>query len=158
MAINELAPAGMDTSIRIASEELRRSTQERRAYTFYLSLVAAVGLALAAIGLYGLIAYSVTRRTGEIGIRMAVGATRMSIHNLILSEGMKLVGLGLALGLVAALATTRVLQSQLFEVTPWDPATLAVISVVLLAATAMACLLPARRAAKVEPMVALRTE
>ncbi len=158
LAVKQVDPEADAPGIRIVADEFYRATQPRRTFTFHLSLFAAVALVLAVIGLYGLLAYAVARRTREIGIRMAVGATRNSIHNLILREGMKLVCIGLGFGLAVALAATRVLQNQLFGVSPQDPVTLVVISTVLLLAALIACCVPARRATKIDPMVALKYE
>jgi len=158
LAVKQADPQADAPSIEIVADELYRATEPRRAFTFHLSLFAAVGLTLAVIGLYGLLAYAVARRTREIGIRMAVGATRNSIHSLILREGLKLVCIGLGLGLAGALAATRVLRNQLFDVSPQDPMTLLLISGVLLLATVIACCVPAYHATRIDPMAALRCE
>ena len=158
IAVKQADPQADAPSIEIVADEFYRATGPRRAFTFHLSLFAAVGLTLAVIGLYGLLAYAVARRTREIGIRMAVGATRSSIHNLILREGMKLVCIGLGLGLAGALAATRVLRNQLFGISPQDPVTLLLISGVLLLATVIACCVPAYHATRIDPMAALRCE
>jgi putative ABC transport system permease protein len=118
----------------------------------------ALALTLAALGLYGVIAYSVVQRTQEIGIRMAVGAQRRDVLGLVLKGGLKLVVIGVALGLAGSLALTRLLRSQLFGVSAQDPATFAAIAVLLLGVATFACLLPAFRATKVDPMIALRAE
>jgi putative ABC transport system permease protein len=158
LAIKEVEPDVFSPSIQIISDQLYHSTQGRRTFTLYLTLFAGVGLALAAIGLYGILAYAVTRRTREIGIRMAVGATRGMIRNILLGEGMKLALIGLGVGLIGSLAATRFLQSHLFNVSPQDPTTLAIMSAFLLLVAAAACVIPARRAARIDPMVALRYE
>jgi len=158
MAVKQADPKADAPSIETVADELYRATEPRRTFTFHLALFAAVGLTLAVIGLYGLLAYAVARRTREIGIRMAVGATRNSIHSLILRDGMRLVCIGLGLGLAGALATTRVLRNQLFGVSPQDPMTLLLISAVLLLATVIACCVPAYHAARIDPMAALRCE
>ncbi|UCF14240.1 MAG: FtsX-like permease family protein, partial [Phycisphaerales bacterium] len=158
LAIKEVEPDVFTPSIEIVSDRLYRSTQGRRTFTLYLSLSAGVGLALAAIGLYGILAYALTRRTREMGIRMAMGATPDKIRNILLSEGMKLTFIGLGCGLIGSFGAARFLQSQLFDVSPQDPATLAIMSVFLLLVATTACFIPARRAAKIDPMVALRYE
>ena len=119
---------------------------------------AALGLTLAALGIYGVISYSVTQRTQEIGIRMAVGAGAGEIFRMILGEGLKLSLTGLTLGLVGALWLGRAGSSLLFGVTSTDPLTFIVVSLLLIAVAIAACCFPARRAMKIEPIVALRQE
>jgi putative ABC transport system permease protein len=158
LAIKEVEPEVFSPSIEIVSDQLYKSTQSRRTFTFYLTLFAGVGLSLAAIGLYGILAYAVTRRTREMGIRMAMGATPKMVRNILLCEGIKLIFIGLGCGLIGSLCATRLLQSQLFDISPQDPAMLAIMSVFLLLVAAMACFIPARRATKIDPMEALRYE
>src|SRR5262249_31676540 len=117
-----------------------------------------LALLLAAIGLYGLMAYSVARRTREIGIRMALGAQREPVRWLILRETLLLAAVGIAVGLPCALAASRLVASLLYGVSTKDPLTVAVICGILIAITAVAGWLPARRATRVDPMVALRDE
>ena len=121
-------------------------------------MFAALALLLAAIGLYGVVAYSVSQRTNEIGIRMALGATREDVLRLVLRYGAGLALIGIALGFIASLAATRVLSSMLFEVSPDDPQTFVAVALLLMAVVLLASYIPARRAAKVDPMVALRYE
>jgi len=123
-----------------------------------LGLFAALGLLLAAVGIYGVIAFLVTQRTQEIGIRMALGAERRDILKLVLRQGVAMILAGLGIGLVGALSLTRFLASQLFDVRPTDPVTLGFASLLLVGATVLACYIPARRATKVDPLVALRYE
>ncbi len=126
---------------------------------FSMLLLAAFGafaLILACVGIYGVISYSVAQRTREIGVRVALGASRSNIFGMILGEGARLAGLGIAIGIVAALGVTRMMSSFLYEVRPADPATFAVVCVILLGVAALACYLPARRATRVDPLVALR--
>jgi putative ABC transport system permease protein len=130
----------------------------RRLITKLLGFFSTLALALAAIGLYGVIAYSVVQRTQEIGIRMAIGAQRRDVLNLILGSGLKLVLLGVALGLVGAFVLTRLLQSFLFGVSATDPLAFVGNAALLLAVATAACVLPALRATKVDPLVALRAE
>jgi putative ABC transport system permease protein len=130
----------------------------QRFATLLLGVFSVVALVIAAIGIYGVMAYNVSRRTTEIGIRLALGAQPRDVLNLVLAQGGKLVGLGLFLGLAAALASGRLLESLLFQTSPHDPLTLAAITLILALVATLACLLPARRATKVDPMVALRAE
>ena len=118
----------------------------------------ALALLLAALGIYGVLAYSVSRRTREIGVRMALGAQVADVLRLVLRQGLGLAGAGLVLGLGGAVAVTRLLRSFLYEVTPLDPLTFGAVMVLLAAVSLLACWMPARRAARVEPMTALRNE
>jgi predicted permease len=117
-----------------------------------------IALLLASVGLYGVLAYSVAQRTGEIGIRMALGATRSAVLRLVLGQSAAVVVLGLVIGIALALATTRLLSTFLFGITPWDAGTMAAATAVLVLVAGVAAWLPARRATKVDPMVALRHE
>jgi putative ABC transport system permease protein len=115
-------------------------------------------LLLAAVGIYGVIAYSVTQRRRELGIRMALGAGRKDVLRLVVGQGMKLTGLGLAFGLLASLGATQMLKTLLFGVSVTDPLTYTLIVGLLALVALLACYLPARRAAKVDPLIALRNE
>jgi ABC-type antimicrobial peptide transport system permease subunit len=121
-----------------------------------LGIFAALALALAAIGTYGILSYSVSERTKEIGIHMALGATRGSVLGMILGQGLRLTIVGLAAGLLASVGLTRLLQAQLFNVKPTDPATLTAVTVFIAVVAAIACYVPAQRATRVDPMVTLR--
>lgn len=137
---------------------LNGSVSQPRFSSQLIGVFAALALLLAAIGLYGVVAYSVSQRINEIGIRMALGATREDVLRLVLRYGAGLTLIGTALGFVASLAATRVLSSMLFEVRANDPQTFLAVALLLMAVVLGASYIPARRAAKVDPMVALRYE
>ena len=130
----------------------------RRFSMLLLSAFAVVALFLAAVGLYGVVAYAVSQRTREIGLRMAIGAQRGDVLRMVVGGGMKLATLGVAIGLVTALWLARYVASMLFGVTSLDPVSYSVTAAVLLTVSAIACYIPARRATTVDPVVALRAE
>jgi ABC-type antimicrobial peptide transport system permease subunit len=134
------------------------SLGEDQLRTVLLGVFAALALLLAAIGVYGVISYSVAQRTHEIGVRAALGATRWDIIRPVLESGISLTVVGLAIGVLGTLALTRLLASFLFGVSPRDPWTLALVGMVLIAVAAAACFIPAHRASRVNPTVALRHE
>jgi putative ABC transport system permease protein len=144
--------------VALADQLIDRSTAPRRLDLLLLGVFAGLALLLAVVGIYGLLAYAVGRRTREIGIRLALGAHPAGILRLVIGEGMKLVAGGLGLGAAASLALTRLMQSLLFGVKAADPLTFGAVAVLLAAAGAVACYLPARRAMNVDPLTALRVE
>jgi putative ABC transport system permease protein len=139
-------------------QTIARSLDVRRIPMALLGIFGAVALVLSAIGIYGVLAFSVAQRAREFGIRQALGANRHAILSLVLSHGLRTAGIGIALGVAAALGVTRFLQSQLFEIGPRDPWVFLDVSLLLLGVSALACYVPARRATKVDPIVALRCE
>jgi putative ABC transport system permease protein len=139
-------------------ELMAQSVAQPRLETILLGIFGGLAALLAAVGIYGVISYSVNQRTSEIGIRMALGAGRANVLALVLANGLRLAALGLALGLALAYIVTRLMSKILFEVSPTDPATFATIALLLGLVALLACYIPARRATKVDPMVALRYE
>jgi putative ABC transport system permease protein len=134
------------------------SVSQPRFNLFLLGLFGGLALLLAAAGIYGVMAYGVAQRTNELGLRLALGAQTRDIMKLILRQGVRLISIGLALGLVAALALTRLMKSLLFGVSATDAATFAAVALLLMLVALLACWIPARRAAKVDPMIALRCD
>ena len=140
-------------------EEIMADTISRQRFAMtLLTVFSAVALIIAAVGIYGVMAYNVVQRTGEFGIRMALGAQQRDVLRLVLTQGGKLIGLGLVVGLVATLAASYAMRSILFNTSAFDPLTLTTITVVLAAVALTACFFPANRATKVNPIEALRTE
>ena len=129
-----------------------------RFLTTLLSIFAGLALVLAAIGTYGILSYAVTERRQEIGIRLALGASRGSVLSMVLKHGLTLAGIGLVLGLIASVALTRLLQAQLFDVQPTDPLTIVAVTLFITTVALVACLVPARKATMVDPMVVLRRD
>jgi ABC-type antimicrobial peptide transport system permease subunit len=135
-----------------------QSVASRRFSMMLLTVFAVVALLLASIGIYGTISYAVAQRTREIGLRMTLGAQPGNVLKMVIGEGMKLVLIGVGLGLIASLALTRTMKSLLFGVSTTDPPTFLGITLLLAAVALFACWIPARRATKVAPLVALRYE
>ena len=146
------------TDIEPLNDALGKSISQERFRTFLLGSFSAIALVLAAVGIFGVMSYSASQRTREIGIRMALGAGRGEVLRLILGQGMKLALFGLGIGVVAALLLTRLMSSLLYSVSATDPVTIASVTIILLSVALTACYIPARRAMRVDPMVALRHE
>jgi predicted permease len=139
-------------------QQLGQETAERRFQTSLIGLFSLAALILSAIGIYGLMHYFVAQRTNEIGVRMALGARYGNVLSLVLRQGLVLAGIGVMVGVLGALALTRLLSSLLFGVTPTDPVTFAAAPAILLGVAVLACWIPARRAAAIDPVRALRQE
>jgi putative ABC transport system permease protein len=146
------------TNVRTMEEVASESASRPRRQAWMIGVFAAVALILAAFGVYGVLSYSVAQRTNEMGIRMALGAQPRELLRMTMRHGMALAVIGLAIGLAAAFALTRVMASLLYEVKPADPFTYAAVSMLLLGVAAAATYAPARRAGKVDPITALRWE
>jgi putative ABC transport system permease protein len=146
------------SEIMTMEQRLAKSVASSRFVILLLSSFSILALGLAAVGIYGVMAYLVTQRTQEIGVRMALGAQERDVLKLVVGKGMVLAVIGTAIGLLASLALTRLMRSLLFEVTPTDWFTFVITSIVLLTVALLACYIPARRATKVDPLIALRYE
>jgi predicted permease len=157
-AVKEIDPEQPIYSPRTMAEIRAESVAPERLNLTLLSLFAGIALVLATVGIYGVMSYSVTQRTHEIGIRMAIGARPVDVFKMILGHGMKLALIGVALGLAGAFALTRLMATMLFGVEPTDATTFGAISILLIAVALLACYLPGRRATKVEPTISLRYE
>jgi putative ABC transport system permease protein len=144
--------------VKTITEQIDVALAADRMVAVLLTAFAAAALLLASVGIYGVVSYAVAQRTREIGIRMALGARSADCLNLIVRDGMKMSLVGTAVGLAGAFAVTRLVDSLLFEVTPTDLPTFALVTLGLLLVAFLACYLPARRATKVDPLVALRYE
>ena len=156
--VKSLDPGVPVFHIRTLEQQMVGSLALQRMAATLLSAFGVLALLLAMIGIYGVLAYSVSRRTREVGIRVALGAQTTDVLTLVVWQGSRLVAAGMILGMVSALAVTRLLRSFLFEVTPLDPLTLVCVIVLLVVVSLVACWLPARRAARIDPMMALRCE
>jgi putative ABC transport system permease protein len=156
--VAEVDPAQPVMNLRTMHQVISDITRQPQSQSLLMGLFAAVALMLTVVGIYGVISYSVSQRTREFGIRMALGAESRSVLRMVIYQGMKVTVVGLGLGLVGSLALARVLESLVFEVSPTDPVILASVVISLLAVAILACVVPARRATRVDPLIALRSE
>jgi len=140
------------------ADRVAESLVSRRTPMLLLVVFAGVALILAAVGIYGVLAYSVTQRTRELGIRVALGGSPQQVFRLVISQGLRVLGLGLVIGLAGSLLLVRLIQALLYGVQPTDPVVLTAVVLTLAACGIGACLLPARRATRIDPVVALNTE
>jgi putative ABC transport system permease protein len=157
-AVREIDPSLPIFSMQAMSDTVADSLARPRFLSLLLGAFSVISLAMAAVGIYGVMSYSVSRRTQEIGVRVALGARASDVLMMVLGQGTKLAAAGVAIGLAGAFALTRVMSTLLFEVSVTDPATFAAVVALLAMVTLLACYIPARRATKVDPMVALRRE
>src|SRR5262249_40017448 len=155
-ALRSVDPTQSGSGAKTMDQLLSDSVAQPRFYSLLLGIFAALALVLAVIGIYGVISYSVAQRTHEIGVRIALGAQVSDVLKLVIGQGMTLVLIGAATGLGVAFALTRVMKSLLYEVGATDPGTFIGVTALLAVVALVACYVPARRAAKVDPMIALR--
>jgi putative ABC transport system permease protein len=156
--LREANPAQTFLSIATLDQLAERTISQRRFNLLLLGAFAVLALVLAAVGLYGLISFATAQRTHEIGVRMALGAQSGDVLRLVMGQGLRLILLGVACGLAGTLALTQLLKSLLFGVSATDPLTFAGVAALLTVVALLACYIPARRAMKVDPMIALRGE
>jgi putative ABC transport system permease protein len=156
--IHALDPALAVSQLTTVPQLLSASVSRQRFTSFLLGSFAAVALAVAALGIYGVLAYIVGRQTPEIGVRLALGARPLSMMSGVLRQGLSLAAAGIGVGVAGALLATRLLGGLLHDIPPHDPATYSIIVLVFLAVATLACAVPARRAARVDPIIALRSE
>jgi putative ABC transport system permease protein len=157
-AAREIDPSITIFEVATLPERVGRAIERSRFAGWMMTVFAGLALTLAAVGLYGVVAYTVRRQTREIGVRIALGASRSDVVIMVVRKGMALVLVGIGIGLIAAIALTRLLQTLLFEVSAMDPLTILVVAILLAAVALLACYLPARRAARINPVTALRYE
>jgi predicted permease len=157
-AVDQIDPREVIYGVQTMDEVVASSFAARRLSMILLGIFAALALVLSCVGIYGVISYLVGQRTHEIGVRMALGAQRRDVMRLVLGEGAKMALIGVAIGITAALGLTRLMANELFGVTAHDPLTFVTVAILLTLVAMLACYLPARRAVRVDPMVALRYE
>jgi putative ABC transport system permease protein len=157
-ALAEIDPNQPLVRVRTMEDNMAATVAQPRFRTWLIGIFAALALLLAAVGIYGVMSYSVTQRTSEIGIRVALGAQPSDVFRIVVGEGLRLALLGVAVGLVAALVLTRVLQSFLYGISTSDPLTFTGVALLLTLVGVAASFFPARRATRVDPIVALRYE
>ena len=157
-AVAEIDPSKPAGNIQTVEQNLRDQVSGRRVYMLLLTVFGVIAAVLAAVGIYGVMAYAVTQRTREIGIRMALGANSGNVLQLVLRQVLPLVAIGMVLGLAGSFALTRVIARELYGVTPTDPVTFTLVSVGLVAVAFVASVIPTRRAVRVDPSIALRYE
>lgn len=155
LSVDQGQPA---SSLMTLDQRLANTLAVRRSHLLVLGIFALLAVGLAAVGIYGLVSYSVTQRTHEIGVRMALGASRQAVLGLVLRQGMVLAGVGVTVGLLGGMGLTRIIASQLYGVPPTDPLTFGGVAFVLLSVAMLAGWLPARRATATDPLLALRYE
>jgi ABC-type antimicrobial peptide transport system permease subunit len=156
--MQRIDPAIPVYNVATLSERMHKDSAETRSYGLLLALFAALALVLAAVGIYGVMSYWVTQRTREMGIRLSFGAKPSDLHRLVIGEGIRLALAGIAAGALGSVLLTRAMASLLYGVKPFDPVLFAVLAAGLTVVVILACYIPARRATKVDPMVALRYE
>jgi predicted permease len=157
-AVREVDPAAAISSVRTVEEYAEAQLQDLRQYTALLTIFGAISALLCVIGIFGVMAHAVAHRRNEIGIRIALGAPKASVLRLVLRQGLLVVAIGLALGMTASIALTHVIRTFLWGITPTDPPTFAFVGAALAALAALACYVPARRALRIDPIIALRLE
>jgi ABC-type antimicrobial peptide transport system permease subunit len=156
--VRNIDPALPVLNLRTQDEQIDRLHAQERLFARLSGLFGAVALALACVGLYGLLSHMVLRRTGEIGLRMALGAVPDQVLRMILRESLTVVGVGVAVGVGAAYWASRLVAAMLFGLSTTDPATYAIVASVLMFIALVASLLPARRASRIDPLIALKTD